>query len=171
TTVPSGSISMLMRSGSTRTCWSSGVGGGISSLMPWVCTGSVMISITSSTSITSMSGTVLTSHIGSSAPDSPTLNATWSDSCSAAAGAPRGPGEERHLDDAGGLDGVEGARHVLVARVAVGLHVDLRRELPGGVSRLAAGRQVLEQPLAVHRAAADVDVAFHVDRHGDVLRL
>ena len=37
---------------------------GMSSLTAWVMTGSEMISVTSSTSITSMSGVVLMSHIG-----------------------------------------------------------------------------------------------------------
>src|SRR6202049_2042125 len=62
TTVPSKSISSSMTSG--------GVGGGggglltlgISSLTAWVMTGSVTMSVTSSTSITSMSGVVLMSQ-------------------------------------------------------------------------------------------------------------
>ena len=44
------------------------LGIGMSSFTAWFCTGSVTISMTSSTSITSISGVVLTSHIGSSLP-------------------------------------------------------------------------------------------------------
>src|SRR5687768_5839799 len=113
-----------MRSGFS--CGALVLGGGISSFTAWFCTGSVRISITSNTSITSMSGVVLTSHIGSSEPPEETFMLIGRKLLSAARCLALGLGQELHFDDAGGLDGVERARHVLVARIAVGLHVHLR---------------------------------------------
>src|SRR6478735_1462971 len=99
-----------------------GGGLGMSSRTPCVWMGSVTISMTSSTSITSMSGVVLTSHIGSSVPPEETFIDMVILSRSLFGGG-FGFGEEGHLQQAALTDGVEHARHALEARIAVGLQV------------------------------------------------
>ena len=70
--VPSKSISRSITSGGVSGGGGCALGLGMSSFTACVITGSEMISVTSSTSITSMSGVVLMSHITPPEPE-PTL--------------------------------------------------------------------------------------------------
>src|SRR5471032_3345225 len=98
-------MSRLMISGCTGGGGWFGFGGGMSSLTAWVMIGSDRISVTSSTSITSINGVVLMSHISW-----PSLLPTLIDmglvsSASAlAAHAVIGLGYESDLDDPAAVD-------------------------------------------------------------------
>src|SRR5579859_3774340 len=129
TTVPSPSISRLITSGCTFCGGGGALGLGMSSLTACVMMGSDTISVTSSTSITSMSGVVLMSHIAS--PADPTLIAIClRPSASAeAAHAVVGLGEEADLDDAAALDFVHDVPDRLEAGVFVAADVNLRLRL------------------------------------------
>src|SRR5215469_3697784 len=139
----------------------------MSSLTAWVMTGRVMIRVTSSTSMTSMSGVVLMSHISS--PPPPTfIDMYWLLKTSAGtAHAVVRLGEEPDLDDAAALDRVHDAPDELVAGVLVRANMDL------GLRHPHRGLlDVAEQHVAVrHRLIVPVDVAFLVHRDRDVFRL
>ncbi len=108
----------------------------MSSFTAWVWVGSVTMSMTSSTSITSMSGVVLTSHNASSVPPWETFIDMLLLSRQLTA-TPFGSVRKATLEDARRLDGVQHARHLLVARVAVGLQVQLGlRHLPRTLEQL-----------------------------------
>src|SRR5580658_10160126 len=169
TMVPSPSISRLITSG----CWSGGggwaFGFGISSFTACVITGSEMISVTSSTSITSISGVVLMSHMASD--EGPTLididGLLGAKASAVAAHAVVGLGEEADLDDAAALDGVHDPPDRLVARLLVAADMHFRLRLPDG-GRLDQA----EQLVAIgHPLVVPVNDAVLVDRDGDVLGL
>src|SRR5215472_18820867 len=139
----------------------------MSSLTAWVMTGRVMIRVTSSTSMTSMSGVVLMSHISS--PPPPTcIDIVFAPETSAGRGhAAVGLGEEADLDDAAALDRVHHPPDELIARVPVGPDVDLGLRYPH-----RGFLDVAQQDLLVgHLLLVPVDVAVPVDRDGDVLGL
>src|SRR5574340_1463680 len=163
------------------TCGSTSGGGGlpVGSVRFTACNwiGMVMISITSSTSITSISGVVLMSIMTSGSrpipPGTPTfidMSASSSGSRVArasAAAARRRLDDERDLRDPGALARVDHAPHALVvaARVAADLHFGLRRQhgdLLQAIDQRACRRQVEVVP---------VDPVGLVDRQLDVLGL
>src|SRR5262252_2878527 len=145
-------------------------GFGMSSFTACVMTGSVMMSVTSSTSITSMSGVVLMSQ--KVAPEAPPtgidmeLSSSSNDSA-VTAHAVVGLGEEADLQNAAALDGVHDPADVLVAGVRVAANVNLRLRLLDG-RRLDQSEQLVT---VRHPAIVPVNVAFLVHRDGDVLGL
>src|SRR5215469_1099103 len=109
--VPSKSISRSITSGGLSGGGGGAFGLGISSLTAWVMTGSVTISVTSSTSMTSIKGVVLMSQ--KVAPEAPPTGMDMSykllSVSAVAAHAVIGLGEKSHLDDTAALDGVHDA--------------------------------------------------------------
>src|SRR5512139_1029230 len=132
----------------------------------WI--GIVMISMTSSTSITSISGVVLMSIITSGSfelPPEPTFMAMFSSSWALA--AHRRLGDEADLGDAGALAGVDDAADRVVVGPVVAADVDLG---------LRVQHRDLLQPVDQRRRVRElevvpVDVAGDVHRDRDVLGL
>src|SRR5689334_5733677 len=171
-------MSILTTSG--RTLGGGGLPVGILRLTEWSWIGSVMISITRSTSITSIRGVVLMSIITSGSravmlePDPTFIAIARSRSrsteripCSPLAGPKRRLGDEADLGDACALAGVDDAADALVApaSVAPDLHLRLRRE-----------HRDLLQPFdqragALHAQIVPVDAPGLVHRERDVLGL
>src|SRR5215469_4486290 len=151
--VPSKSISRSITSGGLSGGGGGAFGLGISSLTAWVMMGSVTISVTSSTSMTSISGVVLMSQKVS--PEPPTLIAIllqllnrWS---AVTAHAVVGLRQEPHLDDAAALDGVHNPPDGLVTGVSVAADMNLGLRLPHGrgldeTEQLVAGGHLLVVP-------------------------
>src|SRR5579863_495521 len=167
TIVPSPSISRLITSGCTFCGGGGALGFGMSSLTACVMIGRDTISVTSSTSITSISGVVLMSHIASV--EEPTLIAMGLNpsALAEAAHAVVGLGEEADLDDAAALDLIHDVPDRLEARVLIAADVNFRlRFLHRGAfdptEEFVRVRQLLVVP---------VDLASLVDGDGDVLRL
>src|SRR5262252_8565563 len=92
----------------------------------WI--GIVMISITSSTSMTSISGVVLMSIMTSGSPDPPPVPTFIAIACSfrRACATRRRLGDEAHFRDSGALRGVDHAADALVVRAAVAADLNLR---------------------------------------------
>src|SRR6185437_11158009 len=163
------------------TCGSTSGGGGLPigrlRFTAWSWIGMVMISITSNTSITSISGVVLMSIITSGSRPAPPGVPTFIDmstsssrprwSPASAAAARRRLDHECDLRDARALAGIDHAPDALVvpARVAADLHLGLRRQhgdLLQAVDQRARRRQVEVVP---------VDPVALIDREFDVLGL
>src|SRR4051812_2759288 len=136
----------------------------------WI--GMVMISITSNTSITSISGVVLMSIIGSgSGCDARMPRARdFLDLYIAippSAAQRRRFGDERHLGDARALARIQHLADAVVLAILVAADVDFRLRLHGG-HLLQARDEVLD---VVHARVVPVDVAGRIDRDHDVLGL
>src|ERR1700688_3276437 len=98
----------------------------MSSFTACVMIGSVTISVTSSTNMTSISGVVLISHIGAPSPPPPTLIAMVCPLSARAAHAAIGLGNEAHLDDSTAVDRRDDLADILVIRLGIGPNMDLR---------------------------------------------